>query len=149
MAVFCISLVVNEHLEKNLNAKKSSTSRDVDNLTVNGNYYRSEGSMTINNYAAEKVVKKQKTGSEKEEETDDTDFKQKWVQFLADAENSKNFHRYSPEKNGVTRLGAKLSPHPNANKELYKALTKNLKSKEANENRSNIKSFIKKLTAAY
>ncbi|KAL9552585.1 hypothetical protein MBANPS3_003696 [Mucor bainieri] len=63
------------------------------------------------------------------EENDDIDkvnFKQKWVDFLADAEKSKNFHRYSPEKNGVTRIGRKLSAPPQADKKIYRNLKKNI-----------------------
>ncbi|KAI7903810.1 uncharacterized protein BX663DRAFT_424005, partial [Cokeromyces recurvatus] len=72
----------------------------------------------IINETVERQIKKQKTNHEdKLKEIEDVEFRQKWVGFLADAEQSKNFHRYSPEKNGVTRLGAKLSPHPDANKD--------------------------------
>ncbi|EIE90189.1 hypothetical protein RO3G_14900 [Rhizopus delemar RA 99-880] len=72
--------------------------------------------ITING-TVEKIIKKQKTNHDDKEKIEEVDFKQKWVEFLADAERNKNFHRYSPEKDGVTRLGAKLSPHPNANKD--------------------------------
>lgn len=39
----------------------------------------------------------------------------------------------SPEKNGMIRLGAKLSPHPNANKDIYRYLQKQLKPCEASD----------------
>ncbi|KAI9022745.1 hypothetical protein CLU79DRAFT_702229, partial [Phycomyces nitens] len=66
-------------------------------------------------------------------EIEEINFKQKWVEFLADAEKNKNFHKYSPEKNGITRLGAKLSPHPNADKDTYRHLKKQLQPCEASD----------------
>ncbi|KAG2213542.1 hypothetical protein INT47_009216 [Mucor saturninus] len=56
----------------------------------------------------------QESGNEKQKThypTAEAGFKQKWIEFLADSENNRNFHRYSPEKNSVTRLCAKLSRH--------------------------------------
>ncbi|KAG1495164.1 hypothetical protein G6F47_009136 [Rhizopus delemar] len=103
--------------------------------------------ITING-TVEKIIKKQKTNHDDKEKIEEVDFKQKWVEFLADAERNKNFHRYSPEKDGVTRLGAKLSPHPNANKDVYRHLKKQLKPCEASSIWMEAKNYIDDIIAA-
>lgn len=55
---------------------------------------------------------------------------------------------YSPEKNGVTRLGAKLSPHPHANKDAYRSKKMQLKTHEASATGIDVKSYIRNLTVA-
>lgn len=54
---------------------------------------------------------------------------------------------YSPEKNGVSRLGAKLSPHPHADKDAYRK-KKQLKLHEASGTWTDVKSYIQSLVAA-
>ncbi|GAA5802950.1 hypothetical protein HPULCUR_008425 [Helicostylum pulchrum] len=66
---------------------------------------------------AERAPKKQKTDHEVEE----VDFNQKWIEFLADAEQSRNFHRY------------RFSSHPSADKEVYRQLKKQLRPCETTE----------------
>ncbi|KAI7876469.1 uncharacterized protein EV154DRAFT_569207 [Mucor mucedo] len=101
-----VSTIVHRHIDKLLEPFNSSSSTPsssvVNNITVKGNYYNID--------------------HEDMKETEEVEFKQKWVEFLADAEQSKTFH--NPEKNGVTRLGAKLSPYPNADKDTYRYLKK-------------------------
>ncbi|KAF1797066.1 hypothetical protein FB192DRAFT_1452031 [Mucor lusitanicus] len=46
-------------------------------------------------------ISKSTINHDENQEAEEIDFKQKWIEFLADAENNKNFHRYSPEKNGL------------------------------------------------
>ncbi|KAG1046636.1 hypothetical protein G6F43_010887 [Rhizopus delemar] len=125
----------------------TSSSHNINNITIKGNYYHAERDVVINEIA-ERDVKKQKTNHDDKEKIEEVDFKQKWVEFLADAERNKNFHRYSPEKNGVTRLGAKLSPHPNANKDVYRHLKKQLKPCEASSIWMEAKNYIDDIIAA-
>ncbi|CAO3615034.1 unnamed protein product [Mucor hiemalis] len=108
-------------------------------------YNNCEGTI---NERPEKEIKKQKISHDKAKDTGDINFSEKWVEFLADAENNGNFHEYSPEKNGVTRLGAKLSPHPKADKEAYRHLKKQLKPCEASGIWANTKEYISDIIAA-
>ncbi|KAG1084253.1 hypothetical protein G6F42_021868 [Rhizopus arrhizus] len=106
------------------------------------------GRVTIINETAEREIKKQKVIHKGKERAEELDFKQKWVDCLADAEQNKNFHHYSPEKNGVTRLGAKLSSHPSADKETYRHLKKQLKPFEASDIWMEAKDYIRDIVAA-
>ncbi|KAG1050841.1 hypothetical protein G6F43_006907 [Rhizopus delemar] len=124
----------------------TSSSHNINNITVKGNYYHAERDVVINE-VAERDVKKQKINHEDRKETKEVDFKQKWIEFLADAEQNKSFHRYSPEKNGVTRLGAKLSPHPHANKDAYRKMKMQLKPYDAS-GALDVKTYIRSLVAA-
>ncbi|KAG0737745.1 hypothetical protein G6F23_010155 [Rhizopus arrhizus] len=128
-------------------ASSIPSSSAVNNITVKGNYYNAGRDITINE-TAERDSKKQKTNHNDKKEIEEVDFKQKWIEFLADAEQNKNFHRHSPEKNGETRLGAKLSPHPHANKDTYRKMKMQLKQHEASGTWIDVKSYIRSLVAA-
>ncbi|KAG1157186.1 hypothetical protein G6F37_006929 [Rhizopus arrhizus] len=128
-------------------ASSIPSSSAVNNITVKGNYYNAGRDITINE-TAERDIKKQKTNHNDKKEIEEVDFKQKWIEFLADAEQNKNFHRYSPEKNGVTHLGAKLSPHPHANKDTYRKMKMQLKQHEASGTWIDVKGYIRSLVAA-
>ncbi|KAG0795861.1 hypothetical protein G6F16_010691 [Rhizopus arrhizus] len=128
-------------------ASSIPSSSAVNNITVKGNYYNAGRDITINE-TAKRDSKKQKTNHNDKKEIEEVDFKQKWIEFLADAEQNKNFHRYSPEKNGETRLGAKLSPHPHANKDTYRKMKMQLKQHEASGTWIDVKSYIRSLVAA-
>ncbi|KAI8091240.1 uncharacterized protein B0P05DRAFT_462896 [Gilbertella persicaria] len=67
-----IPSVVKQHIDREINSFSSAT-RDITNITVKGNYYHI-------------------SHKGKEKESEDVEFTQKWVEFLADAENNKNFH---------------------------------------------------------
>ncbi|KAG1463133.1 hypothetical protein G6F46_009645 [Rhizopus delemar] len=75
----------------------ASSSHNINNITVKGNYYHAERDVVINEIA-ERDVKKQRINHEDRKETKEVDFKQKWIEFLADAEQNKNFHRYRKMK---------------------------------------------------
>ncbi|KAG2196985.1 hypothetical protein INT47_006932, partial [Mucor saturninus] len=153
-----ISSLVNRHISKlmesfnpasNKSTLATNSASNVPNswtvykIKVKGNYYNASGDITIHE-TAERDIKKQKTNHKDK----GCVVKQKWVDFLADAEQNKNFHRYSPEKNGVTRLGAKLSPHPNADKDIYRNLKKQLKSLEPSDIWMEAKNYIGDIVAA-
>ncbi|KAI9267073.1 hypothetical protein EDC94DRAFT_657454 [Helicostylum pulchrum] len=140
---------VNQHINRLMKPDVdpgTSSSRNVDNITVKGNYYHAEGDLIINK-APEKSSKKKKT-LRKDKEPEKVDFKQKWIEFLADTENNRNFHRYCPEKNGVTRLGVNLSPHPHANREAYKKMKELLNPLEVTGTSIGVNSDIRSLVAA-
>lgn len=149
------SSIVSQHIDKpmessnpvsrksNLATNSASnipSSSTVYNIKVKGNYYNAGGDIIINK-TAKRYTKKQKTNHKDKEEIEEID-------FLVDAEQNRNFHRYSPEKNGVTRLGAKLSPHPNADIEIYRNLKKQLKPLEASDNWVEAQNYICDIVAA-
>ncbi|KAI8091344.1 uncharacterized protein B0P05DRAFT_261751 [Gilbertella persicaria] len=65
-----------------------TSSSSVNNIMVKGNYYSSGRDTTINK-TVERAIKKQKTNHEDKKEIEEVDFKQKWVEFLTDAEQNK------------------------------------------------------------
>ncbi|CAO3703054.1 unnamed protein product [Rhizopus stolonifer] len=143
--------IVIQHINKLMEpfnfASSAPSSSTVNNITVKGNYYNAGRDITINE-ASRRDRKKQKTNHEDKKEIEEIEFKQKWVEFLNDAEQNKNFHKYSPEKNGVTRLGAKLSPHPDADKDIYRQLKKQLKPCEESDIWMEAKNYIGDIVAA-
>ncbi|KAI9022747.1 hypothetical protein CLU79DRAFT_702011 [Phycomyces nitens] len=86
-----VSSIVNRHIDKLLepfnSASSTSSSSTVSNITVKGNYYNTDHKDT--------------------KEIEEINFKQKWVEFLADAEKNKDFHNY---KNTYRHLKKQLQP---------------------------------------
>ncbi|OBZ83022.1 hypothetical protein A0J61_08928, partial [Choanephora cucurbitarum] len=82
---------------------------------------------------------------DKERDTGDMGFVQKWVDFLADAEKNRSFHRYSPERNGVVRLGNHVLFRNDDMKDMYKRLTSQLMPSSSPDFCSDLKRYLSEI----